>query len=255
MRNGVPLERALSKLGLASRSQARELIIAGKVEVDGRPIRDPALNVIPERITIRIDGMDRSPWTFIALHKPRGVITSRRDPEGRPTVYDLITDLGVRVVPVGRLDFATSGLLLMTNDTHLANRLTDPANAIVRRYLVTVRGELTDERSRALERGVTDRGERLRAKHVGVRKRSKRETHLTIDLVEGKNREIRRMLEAAGHEVTRLKRIAFGALELGALPPGKWRTVTRAEVARVFGRLQAEASKSSSDVRALEKDT
>jgi 23S rRNA pseudouridine2605 synthase len=244
MRKGVSLDRALSKLGLASRSQARELILSGNVEVDGRVARDPSLRVIPERIKVRIAGADQrpSPWTFIALHKPRGVITSRHDPEGRPTVYDLITDIGVRVVPVGRLDFATSGLLLMTNDTQLANWLTDPANAVVRRYVVTVRGELTDVTARALERGVTDRGEVLNAKHVAVLKRSKRETHMTIEMVEGKNREIRRMLDAVGHEVTRLKRIGYGGLELGTLAAGKWRAITREEVARAFGTVTLQTS-------------
>ena len=232
----VPLARALSKLGLASRSDARNLILSGKVEVDGRTVRNPAFGVVPERVRIRIDGAAKPPsrWILIALHKPRGVVTSARDPEGRRTVYDLLGDLPVRVVPVGRLDFASTGLLLLTSDTQLANWLTDPASAVVRKYVVTVRGEFSDAAASRLESGIEDRGELLRAGAVSIFKRSRRETHLIIELAEGKNREIRRMLRAAGHEVTRLKRIAIGGLELGTLAPGRWREITKDELARVF---------------------
>ena len=135
----VALVRALSKLGYSSRSQAYELIRTGKVEVNGRVVIDPALLVAPGLTRIQVAGIeiDRAPWLCIALNKPRGVVTSRTDPEGRQTVYDLISDLDARVVPVGRLDLASTGLLLMTNDTHLADWLTDPATGIVRRYVVT----------------------------------------------------------------------------------------------------------------------
>jgi 23S rRNA pseudouridine2605 synthase len=137
-------------------------------------------------------------------------------------------------VPVGRLDLASSGLLLMTSDTQLADWLTDPANGIVRRYVVSVRGELSDGAVQSLTSGMVDRGETLRAESVRILKRSKRETHIIVDLTECRNREIRRMLKAAGHEVTRLKRIAFGGIELGDLAPGKWRTVSREEIRVAF---------------------
>jgi 23S rRNA pseudouridine2605 synthase len=232
----VALVRALSKLGHSSRSQAYELIRTGNVEVNGRVVTDPALPVAPGLTRIQISGVevDRAPWLCIALNKPRSVVTSRADPEGRQTVYDLISDLDARVVPVGRLDLASTGLLLMTNDTRLADWLTDPSTGIVRRYVVTVRGELSDTSATSLTKGVVDRGDTLKAASIDILKRSKRETHMIAELTEGKNREIRRMLKAAGHEVTRLKRIAFGAIELGDLAPGKWRAISAEEIRAAF---------------------
>jgi 23S rRNA pseudouridine2605 synthase len=237
-RKGVALERALSKLGYASRSQASTLVRAGKVSVNGRVITDPCSPTRLEHDRIEVGGVSprREPWTFIALHKPRGVVTTRSDPEGRTTVYEFLTDAPARVVPVGRLDYASSGLLLLTNDTQLANWLADPVTGLVRRYVVTVRGELLDETVRTLEAGLIDRGERLTAASAHVLKRSKRETHLIVELTEGRNREIRRMMKSAGHEVTRLKRVAFGGLELGGLAPGKWRDVSLSEAQAAFPR-------------------
>lgn len=232
----VPLQRALSKLGLATRSEARALILDGRITVDGTTVRDPGSPVIPERARIAIDGRDAEqpePIT-IALHKPRGVVTTRRDPTARPTVYDAIADLDAHVVPVGRLDFATSGLLLLTNDTRLADWLTDPANAVPRIYLVTVRGRMTADGAEALERGLEHDGERLHAQAVTVRKASSRESHLVMTLVEGKNREIRRLLSAVRHEVTRLRRVQIGGLEIGDLQPGAWRSLSPHDLARAF---------------------
>lgn len=232
----VQLERALSKLGLASRTEARALIEAGRVSVDGRVIRNPRDLVIPERVAIAIDGATRQrvePITVL-LHKPRGVVTTRSDPEGRPTVYDLLTDLDARVVPVGRLDLATSGLLLLTNDTRFADWLTDPRTALERVYLVTVRGRATPETARALVDGATIDGEHLSARDARVRKASSRESHLVVTLQEGKNREIRRLLQAVGYPVTRLRRVQFGGLTLDTLPPGQWRVVAAAELDTKF---------------------
>ena len=239
----VPLDRALSKLGVATRSEARALIVAGRVRVEGEIARDPLIPVIPEQISIAIDGQPVAAGLLvtIALHKPRGVVTTRRDPEGRRTVYDLLADCPHHVVPVGRLDYATSGLLLFTNDTRLADWLTDPVNEVPRVYLVTARGEVTEEQARQLENGIRvpfGRGrsgdEWLRVRQAVVRKRSRRESHLTLELVEGRNREIRRLLAAIGHEVTRLRRVQVGGLTLGELAPGKWRTVSEPELRRAF---------------------
>jgi 23S rRNA pseudouridine2605 synthase len=157
------------------------------------------------------------------MNKPRGVITTRRDPEGRRTVFDVLGDAGDGLVAVGRLDMASTGLLLLTNDTQLGNRLTDPAAAVVRRYVVTARGAVSDAAAARMIDGIDG----LSARSVVVRKRSARETHLIIELVEGKNREIRRMFEALGHEVTRLMRVAFGPIELGTLQPGQWKELDR----------------------------
>jgi len=236
-RHVVSLERALSKRGLASRSEARALILQGRVSVDGKILTDPATRVVPERVTITIDGEAKKggaePLTII-LHKPRGYITTRADPEGRKTIYDLLKDLPGRVIPVGRLDLATSGLLILTNDTQFGDWLTDPTSNIPRIYLVTVKGELTDETAARLVKGLTLGAEKLAAADVTVRKRSKRETHLTITLTEGKNREIRRLLDAVEHPVTVLRRVQFGGLGLGTLQPGKWRRVSAAELRAGF---------------------
>lgn len=238
-RGRVPLERALSKLGASSRAEARRQILAGRVEVDGVEVRDPLLQVIPETAALRLDGRPLAPPRFrcLMLHKPRGVVVSERDPDGRPTVFDLARAAGepARLVAVGRLDLATTGLLLLTNDTRLAGWLSDPAQAIPRTYLVTVRGELSEPERLRLESGIEEKGERLVARSVAVRKRSRRETHLVLVLDEGRNREVRRLFEAVGHEVTRLKRVAFGALELGTLAVGGLRELTPGDLRRAFG--------------------
>jgi len=192
--------------------------------------------VVPERVRIAIDGGQAAPGKsarrVLLLHKPRGTVTTRRDPEGRTTVFDVLGDAGRGLVAVGRLDLASTGLLIFTNDTKLANRLTDPTARVPRRYVVTVRGRVEAESARAIERGFVaagaragDRAERLSAERVEIRKASARESHLLVELSEGKNRELRRLFEAAGHAVTRVHRISFGDYELGDLQPGDWREV------------------------------
>jgi 23S rRNA pseudouridine2605 synthase len=222
----VALNRALSKLGVLSRSQAIEAIRAGRVAVNGRIVRDPDREVIPERVQVAIDAVpvqQRAAWRTIALHKPRGVVTTRRDPEGRKTVFDVLGDAGRGLVAVGRLDLASTGLLLLTSDTRLANWITDPANAVPRRYAVTVRGEITP-----------DTAGDLPAAQAVLRKASRRESHLIVELRQGRNREIRRMFAAIGHDVTRLHRVSVGRLDLGDLEPGRWRELTRGELRASF---------------------
>jgi 23S rRNA pseudouridine2605 synthase len=224
----VRLDRALSKLSFASRAEAKRLIADGRVRVRGRVVTDPSTVVVADPASIAVDGATPAAreWRTIALNKPRGVLTTRRDPEGRRTVFDVLGDAARGLVAVGRLDMASTGLLLLTNDTQLANRLTDPAEGIVRRYVVTVRGAVKDDAAARMMTGIDG----LSAKSVVVRKRSARETHLLVELVEGKNREVRRMFDALGHEVTRLMRVAFGPIELGTLQPGEWRELRRDEL-------------------------
>ena len=232
----VSLERALSKLGLASRALARVLIVNGRVSVNGRAVLNPAARIVPERVAIAIDGavQRKAPSVTIVLHKPRGYVTTRSDPEGRQTVYDLLADLPERVVPVGRLDLATSGLLLLTNDTQFGNWLTDPQSAVPRVYLVTVEGHAAPDVAAQLMKGVVVEGERLRASSAIVRKASQRESHLVLTLAQGKNREVRRLLAAAGYPVTQLRRVRFGGVELGTLAPGKWRRLSEKELSDAF---------------------
>jgi 23S rRNA pseudouridine2605 synthase len=229
----VALNRALSKLGILSRAQATAAIRAGRVRIDGAVVVDPARLVVPERARITVDGEPRARarWRTILFHKPRGVVTTRRDPEGRRTVYDVLGDAGGDVHAVGRLDLASTGLLLLTTDNQFANWITDPAHAVPRIYVVTVRGEVSAAALAALP-----------ATRATLRRASGRESHLTVELREGKNRQVRRMFEAIGREVTRLKRVSLGGLELGALEPGEWREVTRAELRAAFPAARISAS-------------
>jgi 23S rRNA pseudouridine2605 synthase len=219
----VPLSRALSKLGILSRARAVEAIQAGRVSVDGVVVRNVAVLVVPERARVVVDGVERrrAGWRTIVFYKPRGVVTTRRDPEGRPTVYDILGDAGAGLVAVGRLDLATSGLLLLTSDTRLADWITDPANEVVRVYAVTVRGRVGVAELAALT-GAT------------LRKASARESHLVVELREGRNRQVKRMFDAIGHEVTRLKRVKLGRVELTGLAPGQFRDLLRAEISVAF---------------------
>ena len=220
----IPLNRALSKLGVLSRAQATDAVLAGRVRVNGRLIRKPTTMIVPEQVRIELDGghARQAPWRTILFHKPRGVMTTRSDPEGRKTVYDVLGDEARGLIAVGRLDLATSGLLLLTSDTGLADWLTDPANGVPRLYVVTVRGRVTPADLESLHG------------HITLRKASNRESHLIVELREGKNREVRRMFDAIGHEVTSLKRVRFGGLELGTLAPGKFREVLHTEIAEAF---------------------
>ncbi len=234
----VPLERAFSKLGLASRTQARGWIIEGLVRVNGNVVKDPLLPVVPERIKLSVDGqtLGDTRWRTVLLYKPKGVLTTRSDEKDRPTVFSLLDEDGAYLHPVGRLDMATTGLLLLTNDTRLSSWLTDPKNKIVRTYAVTAKGCVTCDETAMMVRGIKDAGEILRADKAVIRKASQRETHLVVELTEGKNREIRRMFDAIGHEVTALKRLAFGGLQLGAMTPGEYREVSKKELTAAFSK-------------------
>jgi 23S rRNA pseudouridine2605 synthase len=242
----VHLERALSKLGKMSRSQTKRLIEAGRLAVDGRVIKDPEFLLVPETARITIDGkpVTRAVSCTIMLYKPRGIITTKSDEKGRKTVYDLLPVDLRHLHPVGRLDMASSGLLLMTTDTQLSNFLTDPDNEIPRVYAVSVAGRITDEQLKRLTQGIQDKGQLLKASLITLRKASNKETHLIVKLTEGKNREIRRIFEAVGSEVTALKRIAFGKLKLGDLKPGEFREIGPEEITNcVIAR--SEATKQS----------
>jgi 23S rRNA pseudouridine2605 synthase len=229
------LNRLLSKRGILTRSQANTAILAGRVSVNGRVVRDPGIPV-EESARVELDAQATAArvWRTILFHKPRGVITTRQDPGGRTTIYDALGDAARGLVPVGRLDQATSGLLLLTSDTKFADTMTDPRNAVSRVYVVSVRGNVTREHCDRLEQGIVEQGERMKADEVTLRKSSDRESHLVVTLTEGKNREIRRLFEAIGHPVTRLKRVSFGPLSLGDLAPGHWRELSEADVRKAF---------------------
>jgi 23S rRNA pseudouridine2605 synthase len=228
----VPLVRALSKLGLASRTQTAEWIAAGRLAVNGRVCRDANMAVVPERDRFALDGvvLEQQAHLCIALHKPKGYVTTRSDEKGRKTVFDLLPESLQNLHAVGRLDMHTSGLLLLTNDTRLSSYLTDPANAIPREYAVSVDGKVDEATLERAVKGVMDEGELLAASAVRVRKLSGRESHLFVTLHEGRNRELRRLFRTLGHEVNKLKRLAFGAVKLGELESGKYRELDATEL-------------------------
>lgn len=227
----VSLARALSKLGVTSRSEARRWIEAGRVRVDGNVVRDPERWLEPERSRIEVDGrrIARAGAVVVALHKPAGVVTTRSDERGRRTVYDLLPEELPFLGPVGRLDLESTGLLLLTNDTRLGADLTDPEHGCAKTYEVRLDREFADADACAFARGLVLRdGTRLRPAEVTVAPRDRRA--FTITLREGRNRQIRRMCEEMGYRVERLHRVAIGPLRLGTLPEGGWRRLTPAEL-------------------------
>ncbi len=226
------LERVISKAGVGSRTEARQWIGAGRVRVNGKPVRTPDHWVDLERDRVTLDGrpLRRGESVYLLLYKPKGYLTTYKDPEGRPTVYDLLTDVEQFVVPVGRLDLDTSGLLLMTNDTQFAERMTNPDFKVPKTYLVKTASRLSDEDLARLREGVTLSDGPTRPATVERQRDSGGHTFLEITISEGRNRQVRRMIEAAGSRVLKLVRTAIGPLEIGILPIGKHRALTRAEL-------------------------
>lgn len=230
---GVSLPRALSKLGYCSRAEGERLVVAGEVRVNGRIERSPQRRVDLRRDHIRVDGarVAAPERVYLMLNKPRGLVTSAADERGRPTVFECLRGAELPFVsPVGRLDQASEGLLLFSNDTRWAARLLDPAAHVEKTYHVQVQPPPDEALLRRLREGVVDAGERLAARRVTVLRRGARSGWLNMVLDEGKNRQIRRMLAAPGLEVRRLVRVAVGPLALGELPKGAWRPLTPAEV-------------------------
>ena len=226
------LDRLLSRLGLCSRTVAAELVRAGRVRVAGRIVREPATWVDPVRERVELDGraVRAAAPLYLALHKPKGFVTSFGDPRGRRTVYDLLAGASAWVFPVGRLDRDTSGLLLLTNDTELAERVTNPATGLVKRYRVTTKTRVDESELARLERGlVLDDGPTRPARAVRIGDRGPTSV-VELELTEGRNRQVRRMFLALGRPVKELRRVAVGPIELGALASGAWRALTAAEL-------------------------
>ena len=238
------LERVLSKAGLGSRVEARRWVHAGRVKVNGTIVRDPDRWLDMERDRVRVDDkpLVARERMYLLLYKPTGYLTTYKDPQGRPTVYDLIRDVGTYLSPVGRLDLDTSGLLLMTNDNRFAERVTNPESHVPKTYLVKASEVLTDEQLQQLRDGVTLADGPTRPTTVTRLRDSAKYTHFEITLTEGRNRQVRRMVEVLGARVLKLVRVKIGAIGIGALPIGKWRRLTRAEV-EAFTLRQSTASR------------
>jgi pseudouridine synthase len=226
------LERVISKAGLGSRVEARRWIHAGRVKVNGKLIRNPDHWIDMARDRVRVDDkpLEARERMYVLLYKPTGYLTTYKDPEGRPTVYDLIGDVDTFLSPVGRLDLETSGLLLMTNDNQFAERVTNPQSHVSKTYLVKASTLLTDSQLQQLRDGVELSDGLTRPAQVTRVRDSAKYTHFEMVVTEGRNRQVRRMVEALGAKVLKLVRVKVGGIAIGTLPIGKWRLLTQAEV-------------------------
>lgn len=228
------LQKILSQAGVASRREAERMITDGRVMVNGAPVNELGTKADPSRDNITVDGKPvtvEEKRVYILLNKPVGYMTTLKDPEGRPIVTDLLKGLGVRVFPVGRLDYNTEGLLLLTNDGEWANSLAHPRHEVDKEYLVRVRGTVTREQITRLEQGVELEDGKTAPARVAVTKQSDNNTWISITIHEGRYRQVRRMCEAVSLSVVRLRRIRYGALAIGELKLGEYRRLTPGEVA------------------------
>lgn len=226
------LQKILSRAGVTSRRKAELLIVEGRVSVNGKVITELGSKADLDSDHIKVDGkLLRAPknLVYIALHKPKACITSAHDPEGRETVMDLIKGFKTRVYPVGRLDYNSEGLLLLTNDGEFANRITSSASHIQKTYLVKVKGSLTPEQEKEFQSGISLHGKRTAPAALRINKRAENPWY-EVKLVEGRQNQIRIMFKHFGHLVEKLKRVRIGFLELGNLGPGEFRLLTAAEI-------------------------
>jgi pseudouridine synthase len=228
MRPIKTLERVLSKAGIGSRTEARKWIAEGRVRVNGRIVRDPDQWIDLQRDRVAFDGkpLGNTERVYLLFYKPKGYLTTYRDPQGRPTIYDLLPDRDRYLFPVGRLDLDTSGLLILTNDTAFAERLTNPDYKVPKTYLVKASKVLSDDDLDALRKGVELRGGMTRPAIVKRLTGNKFE----ITLTEGRNRQVRRMVEHLGAKVLKLVRVAIGPIRIGDLQIGKFRDLTQKEL-------------------------
>lgn len=234
---GIRLQKFLSQCGVASRRKCEELIASGQVRVNGAVITEMGVRVGPGDVVelngSRVDLPERK--VYIAFYKPSNVVTTASDPEGRKTVLEYFKHYEIRLFPVGRLDYETEGLLLMTNDGEWANRVTHPSFNLDKEYLVKVKGTLEEAQVKALESGVMLEGKRTWPARVLNVKRGGVVTQLNVVIHEGRNRQVRRMLEAVGREVVYLKRVKIGNVDIGELKPGEWRELGEEEIKSLGG--------------------
>lgn len=230
------LQKYLASCGVASRRAAEKMITEGRISVNGTVVTELGTQVDENADTVQVDGETVRPEAekhYIAYNKPVGEVTTASDPEGRDTVMDRFRDYPVRLFPVGRLDYDSEGLLLLTNDGDLMNRLLHPSFEIKKSYLTRVSNFVTDEEIRSLRKGVMIDGRLTSPAEVRMIRHDAFSTELLVTIHEGRNRQVRKMIEAVGHQVVRLKRVRFGPVELGDLPSGMWRKLTEAEIAKL----------------------
>lgn len=239
---GVRLQKVLAAAGVASRRAAENLIARGRVEVDGEVVRTQGLRVDPRTAVIRVDGVRIPPpreHRYLVLNKPQGVLSAMSDPHGRPTVVDYLPE-GERLFHVGRLDADTEGLLLLTNDGELAQRLMHPSFEVIKVYLADVDGALTDATAKKLRAGIDLEDGPITPDAVKIVQRSGGHTLVQVRLHSGRNRIVRRMFDAVGHPVRRLSRLSIGPVALGDLRSGQTRDLTDSELGALLDLVQDE---------------
>lgn len=244
----IRLQKILAASGVASRRKAEEMIAAGRVTVNGR-VAHLGDSALPGKDKVLLDGQPlghSEKKLYLALHKPRGFVTTLHDERGRKCVAQLVEDVGERVYPVGRLDKDSEGLLLLTNDGDFANQVAHPKRHVAKTYRVTVRPSVTEDQLNQLSTGIVIEGRRTAPAKVRVLQQELGRVVLEIVLYEGRNREIRKMCEALGLEVARLKRIAVGQVRLGMLPQGKYRELTKEELRALTAEMKKGAGNDDS---------
>ncbi len=227
------LQKIIAAAGITSRREAEEWIRAGRIQVDGKKVTQLGHQVDPHQVRIQVDGKplaQRAAKYYYAFHKPKNVLVARRDPRGRPLIYDWLQGLPVLVHPAGRLDFDSEGLLLLTNDGILANRLTHPSGQVEKVYHVKVKGKLSQKILQQLRKGIRLDDGLARAIRARLLKENQHNGWCEVVMTEGRKREVRRMCEALDLPVLRLKRVAIGPLQLGALKAGDYRPLRANEV-------------------------
>ncbi len=229
----IRLNKFLAQAGVASRREVDKMIVEGRITVNGRVVRILGTKIDDEKDRVELDGKrveKEEEMIYLMLNKPPGYLVTLKDPFRRPTIKELLPSLKERIYPVGRLDYDSEGLLLLTNNGELAHRLAHPRYRVPKNYVVEVKGVPKSSKISRLERGVYIDGKKTAPARIAKLSGSAKKTLLRIEIHEGRKREVKRMFEAVGHRVLRLKRIGFGGLRLSKLQTGKWRFLTRKEV-------------------------
>jgi 23S rRNA pseudouridine2605 synthase len=243
----VRLQKFLARAGVASRRASEDIIAAGRVRIDGQVVTRPGTTVDEARQVVEVDGrrVGILAARWIMLHKPAGSMCSRGDPRGRPTIYDLLPEEAVSLFHVGRLDYMSEGLILLTNDGDLANALLHPSARLRRRYVVTLVGPVSPDVTRRLVHGLElEDGPAAATEARWTTRPDTTDPRLELTLLEGRNREVRRMMGALGLKIRKLERASFGPLELGSLASGCARDLTAEEVKRLRAVVSRESAKS-----------
>jgi 23S rRNA pseudouridine2605 synthase len=228
----IRLQKFLADAGVASRRASEEIIRAGRVTVNGTVVSELGTRIDGDHDTVELDGKEVRVRRkmYAALHKPKGVVCSRQDERGRPTIYDLVPREWSHLHSVGRLDFASEGLIFLTNDGDFSLRLTHPRYGVRKKYIATVEGRVEPATLALFTQGLWHLGEKLKVEKARLISATKAQSVAELELAEGKNREVRRLFESQGILVKRLQRIQIGKIKLGELRPGKWRTLTETEI-------------------------